>query len=54
MKCKKCKGRGFIEIEIKTCANKKPERTRDDCDICNGSGKINEKKRNNNKYDFEL
>jgi DnaJ-class molecular chaperone len=52
MKCKTCKGKGYMEIEFKNSVSEKPRRIKEECESCNGSGKVNPKRRNKDKLDW--
>lgn len=53
MKCKTCKGKGFVEREVKLSLDSKPERIKEDCVVCDGSGRINERKRGGKNKGFD-
>lgn len=53
MKCKTCKGSGFIEKEFKKGPNKKPQKIKEICETCDGEGKIQKRKRGNKNKGFD-
>ena len=56
MKCKTCKGKGFVEREVKLSLDAKPERIKEDCMVCDGNGSIRDRKRGGKDkgYDWRI
>ena len=53
MRCKTCKGKGYVEKELKGGPNQGTVRVKETCDFCNGSGEIKERKRGGKEKGFD-
>lgn len=53
MKCKTCRGRGFVEKEFKPSANEKAKKFKEPCEACGGEGRIQGRKRGGKDKGFD-
>jgi len=49
MKCKTCKGKGYLEIEVKNSISEGAKKVQEYCETCDGSGKRAKTKRRSKK-----
>jgi len=53
MKCKTCKGRGSVEREQKDGSGKRAVKVKEICEVCDGSGRIHNRKRGGRDKGFD-